>query len=101
MGPPQNNIYTLARAPGWQMQGAATKAMPGRIVEEAATTQMPARRRAPVGCGPQARWRCCSLLTYRRGYARRSRLASGPGGQQQSANVVLWRALWPKDHGEL
>jgi hypothetical protein len=23
---------------------------------------MPARRRAPSGCGPQARWRCCSLL---------------------------------------
>jgi len=66
-GPPQNNIYTLARAPGGQMQGAATKAMPGRIVEEAATKQMPTRRRAPVGCGPP--------------------------DQQQSANVVLWRAL--------
>src|SRR5512136_463564 len=25
---------------------------------------MPARRRAPSGCGPQARWLCCSLLTY-------------------------------------
>ena len=23
---------------------------------------MPARRRAPLGCGPQARWLCCSLL---------------------------------------
>ena len=29
---------------------------------------MPARRRAPSGCGPQARWLCCSLLTYRPGY---------------------------------
>src|SRR5437870_7527381 len=26
------------------------------------------RRRAPAGCGPQARWLCCSLLTYRPGY---------------------------------
>ena len=24
---------------------------------------------APSGCGPQARWLCCSLLTYRAGYA--------------------------------
>ena len=29
-----NNVYTLARAPGGQMQGAATQAMPVRIVEE-------------------------------------------------------------------
>ena len=32
----------------------------------AATPQMPARRRAPTGCGSQARWLCCSLLTYQR-----------------------------------
>src|SRR5439155_24746372 len=31
----------------------------------------------------------CSLLTYRNGYARRSRLAIGPEGLQQSANVIL------------
>ena len=55
---------TLARAPGGQMRGAATQAM-SDIVK--ATKQMPARRRAPPGCGPQARWRCCSLLTYRTG----------------------------------
>ena len=55
----------------------------------AATKQMPARRRAPSGCGPQARWLCCSLLTYGPGIARRSRLASGPGGQQQNANLFL------------
>ena len=54
----------------------------------AATKQMPARRRAPPGCGPQARWLCCSLLTYRTGYARRSRLASGPGGQQQNVHLI-------------
>jgi len=29
----------------------------------AATKQMPARRRAPAGCGSEARWRFCSLLT--------------------------------------
>src|SRR6266498_5811726 len=35
----------------------------------AATTPIRAlRRRAPSGCGPQARWLCCSLLTYRTGY---------------------------------
>src|SRR5437870_4391676 len=27
------------------------------------------RRRVPSGCGPQARWLCCSLLTYRPGYS--------------------------------
>src|SRR6266566_9425199 len=27
------------------------------------------RRRAPSGCGPQARWLRCSLLTYRPGYS--------------------------------
>jgi len=32
----------------------------------AATPQIPARRRAPLGCGSQARWLCCSLLTYQR-----------------------------------
>jgi hypothetical protein len=52
----------LARAPGGQMQGAATQAMRCHR-RGAATPQMPARRRAPLGCGPQARWRCCSLLT--------------------------------------
>src|SRR5207247_6323353 len=54
---------------------------------------MPARRRAPPGCGPQARWRCCSLLTYRTGYARRSRLASGPGGLQQNVKLFLREPL--------
>src|SRR5205814_5780547 len=36
----------------------------------AATTPIRAlRRRAPSGCGPQARWLCCSLLTYHTGYS--------------------------------
>ena len=54
--------------------GDAAAHLPG-----AATKQMPPRRRAPTGWGPQRRWRCYSLLTYRSGYARRSRLASVPG----------------------
>ena len=84
------------------MQGAATQAMPVRIVEERQLAdEAPARRRAPSGRGPQARtpavnlarsafggwesWLCCSLGEYRRGYAPHSRRASGPGGQQQNA----------------
>ena len=54
---------------------------------------MPARRRAPSGCGPQARWLCCSLLTYGPGIARRSRLASGPGGLQQNVKLFLREPL--------
>src|SRR6266571_1853423 len=86
-GPSENKVCILARAPGGQMQGAATQAMWWHR-RGAATPQMPARRRAPPGCGPQARWLCCSLLTYRSGYARRSRLASGPGGQQQNVHLI-------------
>ena len=56
-----NNVCILARAPGGQMRGAATQAMWCHR-RGAATKQMPARRRAPPGCGPQARWLCCSLL---------------------------------------
>ncbi len=55
-----NDVCTLARATGGQMQGAATQAMRCHR-RGAATQQMPARR---------------------------SRLASGPGGQQQSVNVI-------------
>ena len=56
------------------MRGAATQAMPVCIVEErqqgrrppaAAPLRAAARRPA----GPQARWLCCSLLTYRSGAA--------------------------------
>src|SRR6266480_4276685 len=58
---------TLARAPGGQMRGAATKAM-SDIVEERQQSRCPpaaaplrAAARRPVGL-------CCSLLTYRPGY---------------------------------
>ena len=41
-----NNVYTLARAPGGQMQGAATQAMSLHIVEERQ------RRRCPPAAAP-------------------------------------------------
>jgi hypothetical protein len=36
---------------------------------------------------------CCSLLTYHTGYASALRLASGPGGLQQNANLFLREPL--------
>src|SRR5438093_9553418 len=55
-GPSENKVCILARAPGGQMQGAATQAMWWHR-RGAATPQMPARRRAlraaarrPAGC---------------------------------------------------
>src|SRR6266540_4038624 len=83
------------------MLGGATQAMPLCIVEERQQRRRPLAA-TPLGAaahraaGRSSRWLCCSLLTYHTGhtgYARRSRLASGPGGQQQSANVILRRAL--------
>jgi hypothetical protein len=50
--PSKNNIDTLARAPGGQMQGAATQAMRGHR-RGAATQQMSARRRNPLGSGSE------------------------------------------------
>ena len=49
-----NKGCILARAPGGQMRGAALQAMRCHR-RGAATRQMPARRRAPLGCGPQTR----------------------------------------------
>src|SRR3989442_14581991 len=45
-GPPQNNIYTLARAPRGRMLGGATQAMPLCIVEERQ------QRRRPLAAAP-------------------------------------------------
>jgi len=83
------------------MLGGATQAMPLCIVEERQQRRRPLAAAPLRACGPQARWLRCSLLTYRNGYARRSRLASGPGGQQQSANVILWRALRTRRREEI
>jgi hypothetical protein len=77
-----NNVCTLARAPDGQMQGDATQAMRGHR-RGAATQQMPARRPAGV----------VARSLHTRPHARRSRLASGPGGQQQSVNVIHLQAL--------
>ena len=57
----------------------------------AATRQMPARRRAPAGCGP-AGFVARSSHTAP-GIARRSRLASGPGGLQQNVKLFLREPL--------
>ena len=47
-----------------------------------------------MGCGPQARWLRCSLLSRTAlGTHRRARLASGPGGLQQNANLFLREPL--------
>jgi hypothetical protein len=51
-----NNVCTLARAPGGQMQGAATQAMPLCIVEErnAADARLPPRPSGLRPAGPLA-----------------------------------------------
>src|SRR5947207_11219071 len=64
-------------------------------------------RRAPAGCGPQARWLRCSLLTYRPGdsssLAPRQR-AWGPAANCEviSARALsnpLWHyVIWPQRH---
>src|SRR3989475_6855192 len=59
----------------------------------AATTQMPARRRAPSGCGPQARWLCCSLLTYRPGYSSSLAPRQRAWGPAAKCEVISARAL--------
>src|SRR5437773_6799317 len=49
------------------MRGAATQAM-SDIVEERQQSRCPPAAAPLRACGPQARWLCCSLLTYRPGY---------------------------------
>src|SRR6266508_4081406 len=78
---------TLARAPGGQMRGAATKAM-SDIVEERQQSRCP-----PAAAPRRAAARRPAGFVARSshtapGIARRSRLASGPGGQQQSVQVI-------------
>jgi len=74
------------------MRGATTKAM-SDIVEERQTKQMPARRRAPAGCGPQACWLCCSLLTYRPGYSSSLAPRQRAWGPAAKCEVISARAL--------
>ena len=72
-----NNVYTLARVPGGQMRGAATQAMPVRIVEERQRSRCPpaglvarslyttsgmlVARASPAGLGPAAKCKRYSL----------------------------------------
>src|SRR6266545_530459 len=89
-------MNTLARAPGGQMRGAATKAL-SDIVEErqqslyAPFAAAPLRAAAHRAAGRSSRWFCCSLLTYRPGIARRSRLAGGR--LQQSVHIISSQTL--------
>ncbi len=62
----------------------------------AATKQMPARRRAPGGCGPQARWFCCSLLTYRPGYSSSLAPRQRAWGPAAKCEIISARALSTK-----
>src|SRR5437899_3615982 len=60
----------------------------------AATTPIRAlRRRAPAGCGPQARWLCCSLLTYRPGYSSSLAPRQRAWGPAAECEVISARAL--------
>src|SRR5438874_13558252 len=92
---------TLARAPGGQMRGAATKAM-SDIVEErqqkpiralaAAPLWAAARRLRGAGSrwlrGAVSRWLWCSLLTYRPGYS--SSLDASPAGLGASSKCPYY-----------
>jgi len=65
------------------------KARGGRIsklIRNRRATQLPARfHRNPLGRGQLAVFRRCSLLTYRFGYARRSRLEKQPTDLRREA----------------
>src|SRR5207247_5595632 len=50
-------------------------------------------RRAPAGCGPQARWLCCSLLTYRPGYSSSLAPRQRAWGPAAKCEVISARAL--------
>src|SRR5437762_7770153 len=83
---------TLARAPGGQMRGAATKAM-SDIAEERQQSRCP-----PAAAPLRAAARRPAGFVARSphtapGIARRSRLASGPGGQQQSVHIISLQTL--------
>src|SRR5881628_1947810 len=72
------------------MRGAATKSM-SDIVEERQQSRCPPA--APPGCGPQARWLCCSLLTYRPGYSSSLAPRQRAWGPAAKWEVISARAL--------
>ena len=70
------------------------QAMPGRIVEERQQSRYAPFATAPLrGCGPQTAGFVARSSHTAPGIARRSRLASGPGGQQQSVQVISSQTL--------
>src|SRR6266566_680518 len=73
---------TLARAPGGQMRGAATKAM-SDIVEERQQSRYAPFAAAPLWAAARRPAGFVARSSHTApGMARRSRLASGPGGLQ-------------------
>jgi len=79
---------TLARALGGQMRGAATKAM-SDIVEERQQSRYAPFAAAPLRAAARRPAGFVARSSHTApGIARRSRLASGPGGQQQSVHII-------------
>src|SRR2546422_4146219 len=84
---------TLARAPGGQMRGAATKAM-SDIVEERQQSRYAPFGAAPLRAGARRPAGFVARSSHTApGIARRSRLASGPGGLQQNGKLFLREPL--------
>jgi hypothetical protein len=84
MGLSMNNVCTLARAPGGQMQGAATQAMPRRIVEETQRSRCPpaaaplrAAARRPAGFVARSLHTAAGMLVAR----------AAPSGLRTSSKV--------------
>src|SRR5919108_3186692 len=102
LGLAQKQIHILARAPGGQMRGAATQAMPGCIVEErqADTRPSPPRPSGLRPAGPPAlahghmgdyRWR--SRPAYRPGYSSSLGPRQRAWGPAAKCEVISARAL--------
>ncbi len=83
---------TLARAPGGQMRGAATQAMSDIVKERQQSRCPPAAAPLRAAARRPAGFVARSSHTAA-GIARRSRLASGPGGQQQSVHIISSQTL--------
>ena len=76
------------------MRGAATQAMPGRIVEERQQSRYAPFAAAPLWAAARRPAGFVARSSHTApGIARRSRLASGPGGQQQSVQVISSQTL--------
>src|SRR6266540_1743160 len=85
---------------GWHFGASAGEADARRrdagdvvISSRSGNAAAPLRAAARRAAGRSSGWLCCSLLTYGLGIARRSRLASGPGGLQQNVKLFLREPL--------